>query len=743
MNGKKKYQRRQFERNQDFYMSSKFLGTVNKEDTITLRGAGAISDVVVTPDYKLHITPYANMYINLHDGTKTYYHQRCYAGTEYVIPYPTEVLDFIYIRGGSKVQSLGDLSPMYLQTATLGTGEKLKEIILGNETEGYENKSLTELNITKDNKLLEELNLRNLPSLVGSMPITVIPSLKYIDARGTNYVSAVFANSGLVETAYLPASTQILTLNNLYFLTTLILEDYSNVQQLLLADCPNFTDDLALVDRCINLRKARITNVDWTMTTTGLLNRLASCAGIGADGTTEVKNSVLTGRVHINGYIRQSEIDKYKSVWGATVAQVDSTEELTGDLIITYKQLMPQHNIIFKSVDVNTGAETVLYTELVDQGTKLSSSVHDPVINGKIQTPINQYSSNGQYEYTFSTWQTTDGKKLNEITVSNADVILYAIYTEAIRLYTVTWKDDDNDTAANAYQQQVAWGANADFAGNLPTPKSDDGNNYFLFNGWDKTSTFITKDTIIYPTWVSSNPYQLSDKATKDMTAEDIYGLKATKTIGSYFNAGGETITMQLGYMPEYDNITSNVLIANKTVFDGVTTYVDTDIELFDEDKGFTLAIDYEAAYRDVDISTRESIVSSYFDGKNGFKIVTQNNAIPQIWYKSQSVYTNVGYTAPGPFRTNNSGIYTHREICVIRKMKGDNNLYVYTNNRFTNTPIVETVLESTSFSALENIKLCFGAARNSAGEHSEYFTGTMILGQMNVKKYVLGYMIL
>lgn len=739
MNGKKKYQRRQFERNQDFYMSSKFIGNVNKEDTITLRGAGAISNVIVAPDYNLYITPYANMYINLHDGTKTYYHQRCYAGTQYQIPYSTEVLDFIYIRGGSKIQSLGDLSLMYLQTATLGTGEKLKEIKLGNDTDGYENKALTELNITKDNKLLQNLNVRNLPSLTGSLPITVIPSLKTLDARGTNYVSAVFANSGLIKTAYLPASTQILTLNNLYFLETLTLEDYSNVQQLLLAECPNFTGDLDLVTQCTGLRKVRITDVNWTLAdkiengvtigATNLLNRLADCSGIGADGTTEIDNSVLTGRIHINGYIRQSEIDKYKEVWGAVVEQADSAEGIEGELVITYVNLMPQHNLIFKSVDVNTQEETVLYTELIDQSTRLNSATHDPIINEKIDTPATQYSDDGQFEYTYQTWQTSKGESLDSYgEVANSDVVFYAVYRQETRLYTVIWKDDNNDAAADADKQQVPWGTNAEFAGNLPQPKKDSGNNYYLFNGWDKTSTFITKDTTIYPLWVSSNPYELKDKATIDMTAEDIHGLKESQRLSTYFSEGGEEITMQLGYMPDYDNITSEVLISGKTVFDGSTTYIDTDIELFNEDKSFVLALDYEVDYRD-NAGSYGTIASSFYNNNNGFKITTVNNAIPQLWYKTQSVSTNVGYYAPGVDERH--GVLTYREICVIRKIKGDNNLYIYTNNRFTTDDIKETVLESFAFSKLDNIKLCFGAARNSAGQHEDFFTGKIYYAKL------------
>ena len=190
---------------------------------------------------------------------------------------------------------------------------------------------------------------------------------------------------------------------------------------------------------------------------------------------------------------------------------------------------------------------------------------------------------------------------------------------------------------------------------------------------------------------------------------------------------------MQLGYMPEYDNVSSEVLIAQEQDFDGFSTFVDTDVELFNEDKSFTLAIDYESAYRDQNIAEYGTIVSSFFNNKNGFKIVTNNNTIPQIWYKSNSIKTNVGYYPPGPASDKDTNIYTHREICVIRKIKGDNNLYVYTNNRWTTAPVAETILQHTTFSSLEkeNIKLCFGANRDSAGEHSDFFTGKIYYAKL------------
>lgn len=744
MNGKKKYQRRQFERNQDFYMSSKFGGTLNFGDRITLRGAGAIDStgLAVPQDATIHITPYLNMYVKL--GVETngtyYFNERCNAGQTYTVPYPTSTLEFIYVFGASRIQSVGDLSPMYLQTATLGYGSKMKEVILGNSTPGYKNNALKDLDkvITSNNKLLETLNIENVSSFTGSLPISDIPSIKTIYAKGSGITSVTFADSGLIETAYLPETVDTLKMNNLFFFKNLHMDSYNNLLELVKVNTPNINEK-AIVENAPKLNRVRLLNINWTDSEDGygalkdstLLNKLASCRGVAEDGSNS-NQSVITGRVHIDGYIRQAEIDRYVAAWGATVAQIGTAEELEGDLIITYKNLMPQHNIIFKSVDVNTQQEAILYSEPVDQGITLTAAVHDPIINNKIQTPPVQYSADGQFSYTFNTWKTSDNKGFSDkIVVSNSDIVFYADYKQEIRLYHVIWKDDDNEKAAIAYETDVAWGTNAIFMGAIPAPKSDTGNNYSLFNGWDRTSTFITEDTIIYPTWVTSNPHQLGSKPTIQMTAEDIHGLRETKTIDKYFSVGGETIEMQLGYMPEYDNVLSEVLIAQEQDFDGFSTFVDTDVELFNEDKSFTLAIDYESAYRDQNIAEYGTIVSSFFNNKNGFKIVTNNNTIPQIWYKSNSIKTNVGYYPPGPASDKDTNIYTHREICVIRKIKGDNNLYVYTNNRWTTAPVAETILQHTTFSSLENMKLCFGANRDSAGEHSDFFTGKIYYAKL------------
>ena len=95
--------------------------------------------------------------------------------------------------------------------------------------------------------------------------------------------------------------------------------------------------------------------------------------------------------------------------------------------------------------------------------------------------------------------------------------------------------------------------------------------------------------------------------------------------------------------------------------FDG-TNHYDTGVSLFDEDKDFVLAIDYEF------ISGCESggvLAQCYQDnGKNGFKMAYDSN-IKLTWGTSTNTLTSIN----------------DREMLIIRHIKGDRNLYVYNSN--------------------------------------------------------------
>ena len=699
MNGKKKYQRRQFERNQDVYMSSKFFGNTVFQDMLTLRGGGDMdpSKYVVKPNGDITITPYLNMYVNVGvENNKFNHHVKVNAGESVTLKYPTSALEFNYIWGASYLQSLGDLSAMYLRVAKLGQGQRMKQLVLGNATPGYNNPNLENVEITSNNKLLEELDVRNMSNLGGVIPITGIPSLRKLYAQGTNYQTVTFANRGLIEQAYLPASINTLIANNLYYLTTLSLDSYDNLAKLVIENCVNI-DTFDLVNNAKNLKVVRVLDINWTLPTASLLNRLLKCTGIGDDGISEIPQSVLTGEVYIES-ARQAELDAFAAAWPK--------------LKVTPGRITPQYNIIFNNYD-----GTLIHRELVDQGTILTAALHDPTKNGTLTSPpVKPNSEDGRYVYRFKGWKTSNGDDLAGTVIRSQDVVFIAQYKEEIHNYKVEWYSDtqDSNSAKVLYEVEVPWGTSATYSGDIPAKATLDGDVlYYLFNGWDKSSVNVRTDLQIYPVWATSNPYDLS-KDHAMLTAADFNGLKQApgKLLTKYFTRTnldgqpeemwGKSIYMQLGYMPSYNDVPEQVLINSKTIFNGneENVIVFDDIALFDEDKSFTLAIDFETDYS----STTNTLVSCFARNVNGFKITSANvdGYIPTFEYKT-GAKLSVGHIAPSIERG-------HREICVIRKNKYDKKLYVYTHNRYAfNSSVVETVFDEAVFNSIVN-KLCFGA---------------------------------
>lgn len=114
-NGRKKYQRRQFERNQELYMATKYFGTTATSDQIMMRFNNPIN-AVIPQDFTLYITPYADMYISVKFGNVNPTNFRAKAGIEYTIPYgiESETADITLIYGASFIQAIGDLSKCYI-----------------------------------------------------------------------------------------------------------------------------------------------------------------------------------------------------------------------------------------------------------------------------------------------------------------------------------------------------------------------------------------------------------------------------------------------------------------------------------------------------------------------------------------------------------------------------------------------------------------------------------------------------
>ena len=647
MNGRKKYQRRQFERAQDTYMSSKFLGSKNVSDTITLRGAGASETHPIPANYTLSIVPFANMYINIHDGTTNFYHNRCYAGQTYNIDLlgASGAFDFGYIRGSSNIQELGDLSLKYLQTATLNSGSRLKIIKLGNADERYENKSLKTLAIGSSNRLLEELDIRNLKYLANEsldLPVTNIPSLKRVYAQGSNIRQARFANNGLLEEAYLPATVTELSLRNLHFIKAIELESYDNLVNLTIENCPTMNDEaLTMIGLAKNLKSMRVTNINWEQKTTDLLNRIV-----------KMKGSLLSGFVKFTGYVRQSELDAYAAAW----------PDLNVD--ISDATLVPQYPVAFFNYD----GTPILdkngnpYIQLVDE----FKSPYDPTEKDQntpidIDMPVREETA--QYKYVFTGWDGIKGTvpELTSVT---------AMYIEQDQYYNVYWHNKNGDILYTV--KDVKYGDPADYGGNWPTYTANELEyyEYSIFTGWDISTSVIVGETHVYAQYETVNGLPAKGTRMKDMSVAQIYSIVASGNSDSYFNES-DYVDIQLGNDYSYKNndMIENVIIDSTTTLDCTESkVVESDIKLCGSDSpAFTMAIDFEFGPNDTASPVRPTLVSCFENANSkGLRLFYGTDGNPTIQWGDQTVVVGYG---------------TQRNMVVIRHAQGKDFIDVYAFN--------------------------------------------------------------
>ena len=645
MNGRKKYQRRQFERAQDTYMSSKFLGSKNVADTITLRGAGASETHTIPADYTLSVVPFANMYINIHDGTTNFYHNRCYAGQTYNIDLlgASGAFDFGYIRGSSNIQELGDLSLKYLQTATLNSGSRLKTIKLGNADERYENKSLKTLAIGSSNRLLEELDIRNLKYLANEsldLPVTNIPSLKRVYAQGSNIRQARFANNGLLEEAYLPETVTELSLRNLHFIKTIELESYDNLVNLTVENCPTMNNKvLTMIGQAKNLKSVRVTNINWEQKTTDLLNRIV-----------KMKGSLLSGFVKLTGYVRQSELDAYAAAW----------PDLNVD--ISEATLVPQYPVRFLNYDrtpvLDKNGDP--YVQLVDEfKSPYDPTEKDPNTPIDIDVPVREETA--QYKYVFTGWSGING------TVPELTEVI-AMYIEQDQYYDVYWHNKNGDILYTA--KDVKYGDSAVYEGSWPTYTVNETEyyEYSIFTGWDISTSFIVGETHAYAQYETVNGLPAKGTDMKDMTVAQIYSIVTSGNNNDYFE-DKDYIDIQLGNDYSYSNVTENIIIDSDTILDGSESkIVESDIKLCGSDSpAFTIAIDFEFGANDTTSPVRPTLVSCFENANSkGLRLFYGTDGNPAVQWGDQTM--TVGYG-------------TQRNMVVIRHAKGAESVHVYAFN--------------------------------------------------------------
>ena len=357
--------------------------------------------------------------------------------------------------------------------------------------------------------------------------------------------------------------------------------------------------------------------------------------------------------------------------------------------------IKPQFKVTFVNDD-----GTVLDTQYIEQ----FESAVDPITRDENPILVPTKDSTIQYTYTFSGWDSSLANIVGDRTIT-------ATYTESLREYTVKYvsKGVTVKTATGLY------GDNIVYDGETPVYTAEEPYAFYLFNRWDK-SGFLnngidengvkTINAIFDKFTYTATAFDGRDLT--DLSPVEIYAMNKLNLAESVIT-DKDSYTIVVGNDVDYDDIESELMISKKTYFNG-SNHVDTGIQLFDEDKDFVLAIDYEF----LSGNKSNAVLAQCFqaNGTNGFK----------LWYSSASDFTGAKLT--WGTASDNIVAVDKREIIVIRHKKGDNNLTIYKSNLDGNE--VRSVELARTKSTVGTGTLVFGCARADDGIYENHAIGNI-----------------
>lgn len=559
---------------------------------------------------------------------------------------------------------------MYARTINASAASKLKELIIGNSTPGYDNPHLTALT-TGANYMLEKMNIENVSGLTDPLNLSLLDNLREVYAKGSSVGGVTFADGGRIEIAELPAISAA-TLKNLSDLVRFDIAGLSNLTSITVENCGT-VDTATILSAAPNLNRVRVTGVDWSLENTDLLKRLYNMAGFDKDGYNS-KQSVLTGVVRV-AVIRQQEQLQYAEAWP--------------ELEIIPNTIIEQFPVTF----MNANGE-ILEVQYVDKG----EDAVDPTTRSE-NPVVPTIESSVSHDFTFSGWDSSLLDVFSERTVT-------ALYSESLRKYTVKYV-----SMGAVLQETVSeYGTTVTYEGSAPTyTVEENAFVYYLFNRWDKSGYVDGNKTVsaVFDRFAYTST-SFDGKELADLSPVEIYAMNKLD-LSERVLSEKDLFTFTIGNDVNYDDIESSLLISEKTHFDG-TNHIDTGIKLFDEDKDFVLVIDYEFLGGNV---ANDVLAQCYSDSlTSGFK----------LWYGSGNDFSGVKFTWGG---SSQNIIETNkREVLVIRHKKGDNNLTIYKSN-MDGTEVTQSLLTRPSTTA-NTSSLVFGASNPEEGYYENKAIGNI-----------------
>lgn len=491
--------------------------------------------------------------------------------------------------------------------------------------------------------------------------------MKELYASGSGATGIIFANGGKIQIADLPAIGSIIA-KNLEYLNNFNVASYNNMHTLTIENCDTI-DVKDILEQSPNVTRVRITGIDWNLENANLLERIYKMSGIDKNGY-NVPQSVLAGHVHVP-VMREKLLADYRAAWS--------------DLDITYDTLIQQYIVTFVNYD---GA--VLDVQYVDKGEKPV----DPIKRAEnpITTPTKQ--SSVSTDYTFSGWD-------SQLIPIFANLTITATYAESLRKYTVRYLSRGNVLL----EETAPYGSTVLYSGDTPSYTAEESAyKYYLFTGWDK-SGFVNGNKDINATYDSCeyNAGYFDGKDLSELRPVEIYAMTQVGIETQHITLK-DTLSFELGHDYSFNDIEASVIIDKQLRFTG-DNYLDTGIALFDEDRDFVLAIDYAFDTS----SAQSSVIAQCFqhDGVQGFRAWI--NGSPKIsWGTSSSNLSSVD----------------KREMLVIRHIKGENGIHIYTSNLSGNESLYVEL--SKTRPTLTSATLILGCGKADDGVYENYAVGSV-----------------
>ena len=599
-NGRMKYHRRQWERNQEQYMASKYQTPTAMNEmhhaNFRVNRFNSTEGFTVLPNYSFTITPYSHIYVNVQYGETAPISKRANPNEPVFIEAPASLsADIINVGSASTIRDFGDLSRLYLNTVSVQNADRIKILNLGNDTEGYNNAAFTS-NLSNDDKddkpttnpLLEVLNIENISSITKPLSLTDYINLKKLFASGTNIPSVTFAAGSKIQEVELPAVNDI-TLKQLKYLSTdnFKLSSYDNVVDLVIEDCP-LINQVEVLNKCTKLRRARLINIDFgNVTYDYFTSKIFGLNGLNAAGE-ETPYAVLSGT---------ARFDKL------TGSQFDELSTRYPQLEITYDLL--ESLIEFKDTDLSTTVHQDIVINAADYRNPVYyEEVDNPedLPEGMIAKPVK--NSTEVFDYVFLGWSTssniivsvedTDNILTDEIRRAfKEDAVkkvegnrtLYPVFEAVRHLYKVSFVNP-TDNNKELYSVMVPHGKNAEYKGEIAvealikcdTSSPED----FVFSSWYPGTENITGPRVCYA------QFAVDKDSWHELALEDISNCE-DKNGNLYDGYTLNTYNSTMSITKNKNNLNTAVLVKDTLEVPEYGTFTITNLGGFRSNKNLTV----------------------------------------------------------------------------------------------------------------------------------------------------------